>query len=397
MQKEAARAEPSSATAPKDAEIGRGADQLPLALRRRNLGSAALAVSAIASFGSPFPAWAQRAPAAVKPPSAAPVTPPITWPAADPVLAARQQRAFAGLAARIDERLTDVQSVVAVHQGRLAFEYYRSGVGVDTLQDTQSVTKSVLGLLFGCALADGVVRGTNELVAQRLPAMLRVGADARVRELRFEHLLTMTAGWAGDQTAQRDRDDDLRQIVRRPFVAAPGVRFAYDNGAANLLALALANVLGRPLSAYARERLFAPLGIGAFGWRQGAQGHDLGALGLSLSARAMARVGELALAGGAWNGRALVPADYTRRATERRNKGGAPLFTAYGYLWWVASSAGASARTAMANGYGGQWIYVYPPLQLVVAATSRRTPESMGRGQAGTLIRSDIIPAVRKL
>ena len=50
----------------------------------------------------------------------------------------------------------------------------------------------------------------------------------------------MTAGWAGDQTAQRDRDDDLRQIVGRPFVAAPGARFAYDNGTANLLALALA-------------------------------------------------------------------------------------------------------------------------------------------------------------
>ena len=98
----------------------------------------------------------------------------------------------------------------------------------------------------------------------RLPQLLRVGADARVQRLRFEHLLTMTAGWPAEQTAQRDRDDDLRQLARRPFVAEPGTRFAYDNGAANLLALALANAVRRPLADYARERLFAPLGIHAF-------------------------------------------------------------------------------------------------------------------------------------
>ena len=367
-------------------------------LRRRTLAQAAIGLGTLGSagLGAPF-AWAQRAPTPA--PVNTPATP-ITWPAADPVLAARHQRAFAGMAQRIDAQLTDVQSVVAVQRGQLAFEYYRQpNVAQDSLQDTQSVTKSVLALLFGCALADGAVRGTNELVAARLPDMLRISDEPRLRQLRFEHLLTMTAGWAGDQTAQRDRDDDLRQIVRRPFVATPGARFAYDNGTANLLALALARAVGRPLADYARDRLFAPLGINAFDWRRGAQGHALGALGLWLPTRAMARLGELVLADGRWAGRALLPADYVRRATERRNAGGAPLFAAYGYLWWVASTAaprGASGRTAMANGYGGQWIYVYPPLQLVVAATSRRTPESMARGQAATLIRSDILSAVRK-
>ncbi len=324
---------------------------------------------------------------------------PVSWPAAAPVLAARHRRAFGTLGARIDQSLPDVQSVVVLHRGHLAFEHHRPGVAADGLQDTQSVTKSVLALLFGCALADGHVRGTDELVALRLPQLLRVGADVRVRRLRFEHLLSMTAGWPGEQTARRDRDDDLAQIVRRPFEADPGTRFAYDNGAANLLALALANAVGRPLADYARERLFAPLGIHRFAWRQGARGHHLGALGLSLTPRAMARLGELALAEGRWQGRALVPADFVRRATERRNAGGAPLFAAYGYLWWVASTAPsrrAERRTAMANGYGGQWIYVYPPLDLVVAATSRRTPESMSRAQALTLIRRDVLAALQR-
>jgi CubicO group peptidase (beta-lactamase class C family) len=157
------------------------------------------------------------------------------------------------------------------------------------------VTKSVVALLFGQAQADGHVRGPQELVALRLPQLLRMGADARVQRLRFEHLLTMTAGWPGEQTAQRDRDDDLGWIARRPFLDDPGKKFTYDNGAANLLAMALANALQQPLSAYARQRLFEPLGIHAFDWRQGAAGHDLGALGLSLTTRGMARLGELVL------------------------------------------------------------------------------------------------------
>jgi len=340
------------------------------------------------------PAWAQRAA------STSAAQPPVSWPSAPPLLAAQHQRAFAGLPARIQSQLADVQSVAVVHRGHLAFEFYRPGVTADTLQDTQSVTKSVLALLFGQAQADGFVRGPQELVALRLPQLLRVGADVRVQRLRFEHLLTMTAGWPGEQTAQRDRDDDLAWIARRPLLAEPGARFAYDNGAANLLAMALAGAVRQPLSAYARQRLFEPLGIHSFAWRQGAQGYDLGALGLSLTTRGMARLGELALNEGRWQGHALVPADFVRAATERQNAGGAPLFSAYGYLWWVsptAASRKAERRTAMANGYGGQWIYVYPPLDLVVAVTSRRTADSMARGQGLTLIRCDILPALQRL
>lgn len=102
----------------------------------------------------------------------------------------------------------------------------------------------------------------------RLPQLLRVGADARVQRLRFEHLLTMTAGWPAEQTAQRDRDDDLRQLARRPFVAEPGTRFAYDNGAANLLALAWPTPCGGPwpitrASACSRRSAFTPSTGGA--------------------------------------------------------------------------------------------------------------------------------------
>ena len=349
---------------------------------RRTRRRALLAVLGLGAAGAPA-AWAQRAAAAPAP------TP--NWPA-DPAGA----NALTGLDARLRGEWADVQSVVLLRRGRLAFEFHRPGLAPDALHDTQSVTKSVLALLFGQALADGHVRGVDELVAMHLPQMLRLGADARLRQLRFRHLLTMTAGWPGEQTARRDRDDDLRQLVRRPFVAEPGARFAYDNGAANLLALALAAAVGQPLADYAARRLFGPVGIGDFDWRRGAHGHALGALGLSLTTRGMARVGELVLQEGRWQGQALVPADHVRAATTRRHAGGAPLGAAYGYLWWVGPGRSGSRPVAMANGYGGQWIYVEPALQAVAAVTARRTPDSAARGQALQLIRQQLLPALRR-
>lgn len=313
------------------------------------------------------------------------------WAASSTASASVSQGLAALLGQPLRERWLDVQSVAVRHRGLPVFDFQRPPLAASSLYDVQSVTKSVLALLFGQAMADGHVRGPDELVALRLPALLRLGADARVQRLRFAHLLAMTAGWSPDETARRDRDDDLRWLARRPFVAEPGARFAYDNGAANLLALALAQAVGEPLADYARRRLFQPLGIERFDWRRGAQGHALGAIGLSLATPAMARLGELVLAEGQWQGRALVPRGHMQELARRHSAGGPPLATAYGYLWWLG------AGSIMASGYGGQWIHVEPALQLVVAVTSRRTPESAARGQARTLIGREIVPAVRRL
>lgn len=313
------------------------------------------------------------------------------WATSPSVSARAAPAALDGLTKPLTERWLDVHSVAVVHQGRSLFDFHRPPFTADSLHDVQSVTKSVLALLFGQAMADGHVRGPDELVALRLPALLRLGADARVQRLRFAHLLTMTAGWPPDETARRDRDDDLRWLAQRPFVADPGARFAYDNGAANLLALALAQAVGEPLADYARRRLFAPLGIERFDWRRGAQDHALGAIGLSMRTADMARLGELVRLQGQWQGRDLVPRPYMQALALRQSSGGPPLAAAYGYLWWLG------AGSIMASGYGGQWIHVDPALQLVVAIASRRTPESAARGQGLRIIGHDIAPAVRRL
>ncbi|WP_169457934.1 serine hydrolase domain-containing protein [Ottowia thiooxydans] len=322
------------------------------------------------------------------------------WPQLSPGKAAKALQLFGGLATRIESQYTDVRSVVVVQDGQLTFEYYRRGIAADTLQDTQSVTKSVLALLVGQALKSGQIKRVDQLVAELVPELARAHPDPRASQLRIAHLLTMTAGWPGAQFSQRDLDDNVAWITRRPFVASPGNQFNYDNGAANLLAIALSRAVGKPVSEFAREQLFTPLGIRHFSWAKGANGYDLGALGLRLGTRDMARLGELALGQGKWGSNTLVPSEFMRAATSTRNSGGPPLGTPYGYLWWVANSApdrGATHKPFVASGHGGQWIWVYPELNLVVAATSNTSPQSMARGQAITLIRTQILQASRAL
>lgn len=287
-------------------------------------------------------------------------------------------------------RYGDVDSVVVLQRGQRVFEHHRPGSGPDTLRDTQSVTKSVLALLVGQALDQGALRSLDQPLGDAWPAAAGTGAAA----VTWRQLLTMSAGFEPQPRFTRQQGDDPDHLLHRTLDAPPGSRFAYDNLAANLLAIALEHAVGEPLPAFAARRLFGPLGITRFDWSSGANGHALGFSGLRLRAADMARIGQLMLQGGRWHGQALLDADFAASAVREQNAGGPTVGLSYGYLWWVAPTAAADARsTFLASGYGGQIIWVHPPLQLVVAVTATVSGDAMRRGQALALIRQDLFRA----
>jgi CubicO group peptidase (beta-lactamase class C family) len=304
---------------------------------------------------------------------------------------AHQQRAFADLPQTIVETFTDVESVVVVRGGQVLFEYYKSGTNQDTLRNTESVTKSILSLLVGIAVDQGAISSLDQPVAALLPAGTTTAREPD-RQPTVKHLLTMTAGYVVPGRLSRADSDSAKQLANRPMKAQPGVEFLYDNLAANLLAIAVENATVRGAADFAQQDLFAPLGIDAFTWQKGPNGHNYGSSGLSLRTRDMAKIGQLMLQEGRWNDRQIVSKAYASEAVRRQTSDSQPP---YGYMWWLTPSTGGR-RTFFASGFGGQLVWVHPPLDLVIATTAATTEGSQARGHAMKLIRDTIFPLVAK-
>jgi len=105
-------------------------------------------------------------------------------------------------------------------------------------------------------------------------------------------------------------------------------------------------------------------------------------------------VGQLFLQEGRWGDRQILPRAYVAEATRAQNRGGPPVSMPYGYLWWILPGE-APRPTFLASGYAGQMIWVHPPLDLVVAATSVISQDSQRRGHAIEMLRGGVVAAAQ--
>lgn len=288
--------------------------------------------------------------------------------------------AFVDFDRGIAERLADVQSVVVVLSGRVAYQYHRDG-NPEALRDMQSVAKTALVALVGTALRRGCIASLDRQVVDLLPELRPINADPRAQAITLRHLLTMTAGFAVDDATGTAPPLPPAQAWARQFRAYPGEVFAYDNSMVNLVTAALEKATGRSIADDAREQLVQPLGMIEPSYQRG----------LHMRTVDMAKLGHLFLQGGVWSGQSLLPPGFAALATQAASGGGPPVQLPYGASWWVPS-----ASTYFASGYAGQFIWVHAPLQAVVAVTSTVSKESQRHGQAMQLIRGRLFQALQK-
>jgi CubicO group peptidase (beta-lactamase class C family) len=153
--------------------------------------------------------------------------------------------------------------------------------GPDTLHDMRSVTKSIVGLLYGIALANGCVPTPEAKLVEQFMEYPDLSTDPARQRLTVGHALTMTLGTEWDEmtipyTDPRNSEiamdraaDRYRYILERPVVEPPGLHWTYNGGTTALLARLIAKGTGRPLEDFAREVLFEPLGITRTEWQRG--------------------------------------------------------------------------------------------------------------------------------
>jgi CubicO group peptidase (beta-lactamase class C family) len=253
---------------------------------------------------------------------------------------------------------------------------------------TFSIAKSYLAILVGLAQADGLITDLDQPVVRTVPGPWF--AAPRNAAITWRHLLQQTSEWSGELWGKPDSADHNRVVgpardggqakgeVRRLF--EPGEHFEYNDVRVNLLAACLTHVFRRPLPDVLKERVMDPVGASqdwtwhgydnAFVEADGQRirsvsggGHWGG--GMFIGSRDHARMGLLVLRDGAWDGRAILSAEWIRQMLAP-----SPCNSQYGLLWWLRGGADAAFPSAtpdsvFARGAGVSLLWIVPSLDLV--------------------------------
>jgi CubicO group peptidase (beta-lactamase class C family) len=274
---------------------------------------------------------------------------------------------------QIEERDYLVDSITVVRNGYVVFDTYFPPFESGTKHVIHSCTKSIMSTLIGIAIDEGYIEDVSETLVGFFPDREIENLDPAKESITLGHLLSMSSGldcqdsylynWRGLER-MRSTNDWTQYALDLPAVREPGATFDYCNGGSFLLSAILQQATGMDSLEFAEQHLFGPLGISDVAWRTDPQGVYVGWGDMRLRPHDMAKIGYLVLNQGMWDGEQIVSAEWVHKATQEQIAAGT-LSDGYGYQWWVDGNG-----YYMALGYGAQFIFVIPDLDLVVVFTS---------------------------
>jgi len=296
--------------------------------------------------------------------------------------------------------LPRLRSVLVSVGGELVEERYFRGASRQRPENLKSVSKSIISLLVGIAIDHRYLAGVDQPIAGFFPRFFAATKDAQKAAITIEDLLTMRSGL--ETTSNRNYGRWVQSpnwvwhVLSRPFVDRPGGRMVYSTGSSHLLSAILTRATGMSTLAFGRQYLAMPLGIDLPAWQQDPQGIYFGGNEMQLTPPAMLKIGQLYLRSGTLDGREVVSERWVRASLNPRTRS---RFSGrqYGYGWWTRSLGGHLVQYAW--GYGGQFIFVVPELDLVAVMTSTPTPGDGRREHLRALygmMEDEIIPAAER-
>lgn len=290
------------------------------------------------------------------------------------------KRDYSALAATQDkdDRLTPNFSNPMYNYDDADLHPYYQGTDLHTVQ---SVTKSINSAALGIAIDEGHIEGTDAPILPFFDAYEVDKSDPRKGRITISDLLTMRTGIAWDDEGGFGSETDstyalensetwIQFILDQPMYAEPGTVFKYNDGASVLLGKILHEATGKRVDAWAREKLFSPIGIDEFYWKITPDGEADAEGGLYLSADDLARIGYLFLRDGLWDGKRVISKNWVRRSVasivlpSATGDNSSPF--GYGYQWWVPEDGKGHALGFGGFGLGGQRIMVFPDDDVVV-------------------------------
>lgn len=299
----------------------------------------------------------------------------------------------------IHTEYSNMSGIVVRKDGNTVYEKYLNGGTEADRINVFSVTKSIISILIGIALDKGYIDSVNQKILEFYPEYTVKRGERTIQNITIQDMLTMTAPYKYKYNPYT-KYFTSRDWVKFSLDVLGGkgqigeFRYAPIVGP-DILSGILVKATGQPVFDFAKENLFSPLGITvgknitfhskeeqmAFyqatdisGWVAGPTGVNTAGWGLTLSPVDMAKIGQLFLNGGVWNGKRIVSEAWVTESTSEQSRW-KQLDLPYGYLWWVCEQDHGYA----AMGDGGNIIYVSPDKNMVTAITSRFVPRAKDR------------------
>ncbi len=284
--------------------------------------------------------------------------------------------------------LPRLRSLLVSYKGELLFERYYNGGRTDRPSNIKSASKSVISALIGIAIDRGLIQGVDTPIARFFPERLRTAADPDKRVITVGDLLSMRSGL--ETTSSRNYGAWVHSrswvtyALTRKLVARPGGRMIYSTGNSHLLSAILTQASGTSTWAFAQEVLAEPLGFSLARWPRDPEGIYFGGNDMEMTPRQMLAFGRLYLNRGRIGEKRILTTSWIEQSFVPRGRSSYSQ-QLYGYGWWMRDFAGR--RVYFAWGYGGQYIFVTPSLELVVVSTASTEPDQSRRAHRAAIFK----------
>ena len=276
-----------------------------------------------------------------------------------------------------------LHSIMILKNGKVVYEKWFNDYTPEKPHAMFSVSKTFTATAVGLAINEGKLN-LNDSVVKFFPDKLPADPSDNLKAMTVRDLLTMTCGHDEEPKAQKvDSLDWVRGFLSWPVEHKPGEYFLYNSVGTYMLSAIVQQVTGEKLIDYLDTRLFQPLHIDRPEWDESPQGINCGGWGLSLKTEDMAKMGQLFLQKGMWNGKQIVPAEWLEQMSSFQvpsapagtrfedlekaglNKDNNEWVQGYGYQMWICRH-----NAFRADGFAGQYIFVFPDRNAVLVLTT---------------------------
>ncbi|WP_158673972.1 serine hydrolase domain-containing protein [Pedobacter sp. KBW01] len=307
----------------------------------------------------------------------------------------------------LNQSYKKINSIVVIKKRNLLLEEYFNGSSRASLHDPRSVSKSFTGTLIGLAIRDGYLKSEQQKLDEFYNLKQFKNPSTKKDNVQLVDLLSMSTAFDGNDDLMESPGNEENMYPTADYVKFAldlpmalnklnGKQWSYFTVGTMLLGDILDKAIPGGLELYAKKKLFEPLDIDSLEWARMPNGKPFTGGGLRLRALDFAKFGQLYSNGGLWKGKQIVPRAWVNKSFRHLQTLPADRPGFYGFLFWNKTFKinGKELEAWYSSGNGGNKIYIFKDIDLVVVINASAYGTSFAHQQADQILEKYLLPAV---